>query len=66
LRDITNFKLLNVFGQDQIEVKLLALLDDSLWSKKVGEFYDVVDIVVVFEMWGLVDHTYVIEDIIFS
>jgi hypothetical protein len=43
-----------------------ALGNNCISSKEIGEFYDIIDVVIVFDVVGSIDHAHIIEDIVFS
>lgn len=57
--------LLNVFWKLQFITKVFTLVDDFV-SKKIGKFDNVVDVVTVFDVVGLVNHTDVVKYVVFS
>lgn len=56
---------LNVFGEFEFITKVFALFDDFV-SKEVCQLNDVVYIVTVFYIVGFVNHSDVVENVVFS
>jgi hypothetical protein len=57
---------LNIFGKLHIIANSSALGNNCISSKEIGEFYDIIDVVIVFDVVGSIDHAHIIEDIVFS
>lgn len=57
--------LLNILGKFKFVTKVFTLID-NLVSKEIGQLDNVVNVVTVFNVVWFIDHSYVVENVVFS
>lgn len=63
--DLAESMFLDVFGEFEFIPEIFALFNDFV-SKEVCQLNDIVDIVTVLYVVGFVDHSHVVENVVFS